>query len=121
MERARRIIIVDDDRHTRAGLRAFLGTYQLCAVVGEARNGAEAIAAIERCQPDALLLDLQMPVLDGLRATRIIKHRWPAIAIVALSVDAGQRSAALRAGADAFVSKLDAPCHLVAVLQGVCA
>lgn len=119
MERLLRIIIVDDDRHTRAGLRAFFSTHPLYAVVGEAINGADAIATIESCQPDAVLLDLHMPVLDGLGAAPIIKERWPAIAIVALSVDAGQRGAALQAGADAFVSKLDAPHQLIAALHGL--
>lgn len=114
-----RIIIADDDRHTRAGLRAFLDTHPSYAVIGEASNGLEAIAAVERAEPAILLLDLHMPVLDGLQAMRMIKARWPAIAIVALSVDDGMSGAAIAAGADAFVSKLEASSHLLAALASV--
>lgn len=112
-----RIIIIDDDPHARAGLRAFLSTHPVCTVVGEASNGADALAEIERSRPDALILDVHMPVLDGLQATRMVKERWPVIFVVAISVDARRREAALQAGADAFVSKMEAPRHLVAALQ----
>jgi DNA-binding NarL/FixJ family response regulator len=104
-----RILIADDDRRTRAGLRALLSTHTPFEVVGEAIDGQDALAQIERCRPDAVLLDLHMPVLDGIQAARIIKERWPEVAIVVLTMDAGQRSAALAAGADAFISKADGP------------
>jgi len=56
MDHPMRILIADDDRHTRAGLRALLGTYPACEIVGEAVNGQEAIEQIECCRPDAVLL-----------------------------------------------------------------
>jgi two-component system, response regulator PdtaR len=65
MDHPMRILIADDDRHTRAGLRALLGTYPACEIVGEAVNGQEDIEQIECCRPDAVLLDVWMPVLDG--------------------------------------------------------
>ena len=114
------ILIADDDRHTRAGLRALLGTWPACAIVGEATNGQEALEQIERWRPDAVLLDLHMPVLDGIQAAGMIKERWPEITIVVLTMDAGQRSAALAAGADGFVSKADGPDQVVKTLQVVC-
>jgi YesN/AraC family two-component response regulator len=73
MDQPMRILIADDDRHARAGLRALLGTYPACEIVGEAVNGQDVLEQIERCRPDAVLLDVWMPVLDGIQASRIIK------------------------------------------------
>jgi DNA-binding NarL/FixJ family response regulator len=119
MDHPIRILIADDDRHTRAGLRALLGTYPACEIVGEAINGQDALEQIERCRPDAVLLDVRMPVLDGLEAARIITERWPQVAIVALSMDSGQRSTALAAGAHAFISKADGPDQVVKTLHAL--
>jgi DNA-binding NarL/FixJ family response regulator len=119
MDQPMRILIADDDRHARAGLRALLGTYPACEIVGEAVNGQEAIEQIECCRPDAVLLDVRMPVLDGIQAARMIKERWPQIAIVVLSMDSGQRSAALAAGAHAFMSKADGPDQVVQTLHAL--
>jgi DNA-binding NarL/FixJ family response regulator len=87
--------------------------------VGEAVNGQDALEQIERCRPDAVLLDVRMPVLDGLEAARIITERWPQVAIVVLSMDSGQRSAALAAGAAAFISKADGPDQVVQTLHAL--
>ncbi len=112
-----RILIADDDHHARDGLRAFLSAVLSCDIVGEATNGEEAIVQIARTQPDAVLLDLRMPVLDGVQATRIIKELWPEITVVALTLYPDWRSAALAAGADAFMSKGDAPEQVVQLLR----
>ena len=119
MDQPMRILIADDDRHARAGLRALLGTYPACEIVGEAVNGQDAIEQIERCRPDAVLLDVWMPVLDGLEAARMIKERRPEVAIVVLSMDSGQRAAALAAGAAAFISKADGPEQVVQTLHAL--
>jgi two-component system response regulator DegU len=58
-----------------------------------------------------------MPLLDGIQTTRLLKVRWPEIAVVVLSMDDGQQSAALAAGADAFVSKTDEPHEVIKALQ----
>jgi DNA-binding NarL/FixJ family response regulator len=121
MDQPMRILIADDDRHARAGLRALLGTYPACEIVGEAVNGQDAIEQIERCRPDAVLLDVWMPVLDGLEAARMIKERRPEVAIVVLSMDSGHRAAALAAGAAAFISKADGPDQVVKTLHALCA
>ena len=121
MDHPMRILIADDDRHARAGLRALLGTYPPCEIVGEAINGEDVLEQIERCRPDAVLLDLRMPVLDGLQAARMTKERWPEVAIIVLTMDSGQRAAALAAGADAFISKADGPDQVVKTLHALCA
>jgi DNA-binding NarL/FixJ family response regulator len=115
-----RLLIADDDRRTRAGLGALLRTHVLCEIVGEAIDGQDTLAQVERCRPDAVLLDLHMPLLNGVQATRLIKARWPEIAIVVLSMDSELQSMALAAGADAFVSKADGPGQVVKTLQVVC-
>jgi DNA-binding NarL/FixJ family response regulator len=112
-----RILLADDDRHVRAAVRAFLSTTLPCDIVGEAADGREAVAQVARHRPDAVLLDLRMPALDGIQATRLIKARWPDTAIVVLSLYPGRREEALAAGADAFVSKGDPPTHLIAALR----
>jgi DNA-binding NarL/FixJ family response regulator len=115
-----RIVIADDDRRTRAALRALLSTHTRFEVVGEAVDGRDVLTQVERWQPDVVLLDLHMPLVNGLQATQVIKGRWPEIVIVVLSMDNAQRSAALAAGADAFVSKADGPDQIVTTLQEVC-
>jgi DNA-binding NarL/FixJ family response regulator len=111
-----RIVVADDDRHVRLGLRAFLPTALPCTVVAQAANGAEAIEQVQIHQPDAVVLDLHMPVLDGLAAARVIKERWPRIRIVALTMYAARRADVLAAGADAFVAKGDPHHRLVEAL-----
>jgi DNA-binding NarL/FixJ family response regulator len=119
MDQPMRILIADDDRHTRVGLRALLGTYPACEIVGEAVNGQEVIEQIEHCRPDAVLLDVWMPVLDGIQAARMIKERWPQVAIVVLTMDSGQRAVALAAGAAAFISKAEGPDQVVKTLHAL--
>ncbi len=100
-----RVLIADDRPWARAGLRALLATRREIEVVGEAANGQEALALAEKYQPDVVLLDVRMPVLDGLEATRLIKARWPKIRVVVLTMHAVYRSEALAAGADQFLVK----------------
>jgi DNA-binding NarL/FixJ family response regulator len=112
-----RILIADDDHHARAGLRAFLSAVVLCEIVGEATNGAELLAQAARHEPNVVVLDLRMPELDGLQATRMLKASWPNIGVVALTLYREQREAALAAGADAFVTKGDPPERLIQALH----
>jgi two-component system LytT family response regulator len=80
---ALRIIIADDERPARHALAALLETMPEVALVGQAQNGSEAIALIEREQPDLALLDLQMPEVDGLGVVRLVrKDRLPLVAFV---------------------------------------
>ena len=114
-----RILIADDDHHARAGVRAFLSTMLPCEIVGEAADGAELLVQTARHRPDVVVLDLRMPELDGVQATRMLKAVWPDIGVVALTLYREQREVALAAGADAFVTKGDAPERLVQALQAI--
>jgi DNA-binding NarL/FixJ family response regulator len=105
MEQLVRILIADDRRVTRQGLCALLSQFPQAEVVGEAANGQECVTMVPSCRPDVVLLDIQMPTMDGLEAARRIKSQWPEIRVVILTMYARYRSAALAAGADAFLLK----------------
>lgn len=130
MKRPVRVLIADDRPPSREGLKALLATTQLCSaecpskkngdrnkrgaseqgrptieVVAEATDGQEAVRLVEQHRPDVVLMDVQMPVMNGLEATRLIKRRWPEIKVVILTIYAYYRTVALAAGADAFLVK----------------
>ncbi len=108
-----RVLIADDQPRARQGLDAVLATFEMRAsqanprisVVGEAANGAEAIQLVQARQPDVVLMDAHMPVMDGLQATRYIKLHWPAVRIIVLTLYGNYRTAAISAGADDFLLK----------------
>ena len=102
-----RIVIVDDNAEVRRELRTLLPLAGNLEVVGEAADGLEAIHLVKALQPHAVLLDLQMPVLDGYAAARRIKDRWPACRVIALTVhdDEVTRHKASQAGVDVFLVK----------------
>jgi DNA-binding NarL/FixJ family response regulator len=100
-----RVLIADDHAKARRGLRALLATAKTIEVVGEARDGHEAAQLVADCRPDVVLMDVQMPIWDGIEATRYIKARWPDVRIVALTIRAGWQEDALSAGADVFLIK----------------
>jgi DNA-binding NarL/FixJ family response regulator len=117
-----RVLIADDRPRSRDGLRALLATVRLSPsaalrigahgeawpeveVVGEAADGEEAVRLVEECRPDVVLMDVRMPAMDGLEATRFIKGRWPEVKVIVLTIYATYRADALAAGADAFLVK----------------
>ncbi|HEX9370604.1 MAG TPA: response regulator transcription factor [Roseiflexaceae bacterium] len=116
MTQPTRVLIADDSVRARDGLRAMLATWPAVEVVGEAANGQDAVRLVPECRPDVVLMDLRMPVLDGVQAIRLIKQQWPAVTVVALSIDAGAQADALAAGADTFVIKEGAPERLLTAL-----
>lgn len=105
MDKRPRILIVDDNPHARKALCAFLSTVSGCRVVSEAASGDEALAEIEHQVPDLVLMDAQMPVMDGIAATRLIKERWPRVRVIVLTLYSEYRLRAQQAGADAFLVK----------------
>lgn len=100
-----RVLIADDKRSARQGLKALLARIPKIEVVGEAANGQEAVDLAAVHQPDVVLMDAQMPEMDGLEATRRIKSQWPAVKIIILTLHPQYRQRALAAGADAFLLK----------------
>jgi DNA-binding NarL/FixJ family response regulator len=91
----------------RQGLRTLLTGYPELTIVGEAENGEEAISAVEQSTPDVVVMDLHMPILNGLEATITIKGRHPDMAVIGLSVnaDAANEQAMLKAGAACLLTK----------------
>jgi DNA-binding NarL/FixJ family response regulator len=102
-----RILIADDDRLTRAGLRLVLGQETDMEVVGEARDGREAVDLARRLRPDLVLMDLRMPNMDGLEATLELKRDSLARSVLILSMveDPDILLEAVRAGAVGYVLK----------------
>jgi DNA-binding NarL/FixJ family response regulator len=112
------VLLVDDQQSARKGMKAILAFYPEIRVVGEAVNGEEAMQLVAEHQPAVVVMDLQMPVMDGVEATRLIKTRWPAIKVVVLTVQATRRGEALAAGADTFLHKGDGPEALLNAILG---
>jgi len=102
-----RVLVVDDVPQVRQDLCMVLTLASDIEIVGEAANGLEAIRQAEALQPEVVLLDLEMPVLNGYAAARQIKTRCPACRVIALTVHdyEAARQKALQAGVDAFVVK----------------
>jgi DNA-binding NarL/FixJ family response regulator len=102
-----RVLLVDDMPQVLQDLHQLLELIGLIEIIAEAREGAEAVRLAAELAPDAILMDLEMPGMDGYEATRRIKARQPAPRVVILSVHAGprERERARAAGADGFVMK----------------
>jgi DNA-binding NarL/FixJ family response regulator len=102
-----RVLIVDDDERVRNALTIFCDTRDDIVVVGEAADGAEAIARCKQLHPDVVLMDLKMPVMDGVAATRRIHKELPHIRVIVLTstVEWERIEAALQAGASAYLLK----------------
>jgi DNA-binding NarL/FixJ family response regulator len=101
------MLIVDDNPFVRIGLRLTLSEAEDLEVVGEAADGAEAIQRCRDLLPNLVIMDLRMPVMDGLQATTGIKAAHPGICVIVMSVVdvPEQRAQATAAGADAFLTK----------------
>lgn len=102
-----RILIVDDHPIYRDGLRALLERQNDMEVVGEAENGLDAIAKARELYPDVILMDVNMPVMDGAEATSRILAETPEMKILALSIQAedGFMASMIRAGATGYILK----------------
>jgi DNA-binding NarL/FixJ family response regulator len=102
-----RVLIADDHSVVRQGLRMFLGVDPEIEIVGEARDGAEALRLTRQLRPDVALLDILMPVMDGLAATAAIRRELPDTEVVALTsvLEANSVVEAVRAGAIGYLLK----------------
>jgi DNA-binding NarL/FixJ family response regulator len=114
-----RVLLVDDHRLVRAGLAALLSTADDIAVVGEAGEGAEAVELAGRTSPDVVLMDLSMPGIDGVGATRMLSAAQPEVRVVVLSSfseDSRVRQA-IGAGAIGYLLKDSAPETVLAAVR----
>ena len=102
-----KVVIADDQRVVREGLATIVGGLPGVEVVGLAANGEEAVGLVEQQQPQVVLMDLRMPVMDGAQATSAIRARFPATYVVVLTTYADDESiiAALSAGASGYLTK----------------
>ncbi len=100
-----RIILVDNRASNRRGLKALLAFELRIRVIGEAADGTQAVQLVDQDPPDLVLMDIHMPVLDGLQATQKIKRSWPGVKVVLYSVYPGYQEEAKLAGADCFLIK----------------
>ena len=102
-----RVLIADDHTIVRSGVHMLLETEPDFVVVGEALNGSEAIELAQSLKPDLILMDITMPEMDGLEATRRIKERWPEINILVLTMHRSDEYffEILKAGASGYILK----------------
>jgi DNA-binding NarL/FixJ family response regulator len=116
-----RVVIADDQALVRGGFRMILDAKEDMDVVGEAEDGAEAVALVERVDPDVVLMDVRMPGVDGIEATRrIVASGHPARIIILTTYDVDDYVfAALRAGASGFMLKDVRPAELVEAIRVV--
>lgn len=102
-----RVLIVDDHAVVRQGLKMFLGLDKELDIVGEASNGAEAVQMAHRLKPDVVLMDLLMPIMDGIAATGAIRRELPDTEVIALTsvLEDASVTGAVRAGAIGYLLK----------------
>ena len=102
-----RVLIADDQDYIRRGLRAYLSEQPDIEVCGEAFNGSQAIDMVRQVSPDVVIMDISMPILDGLQATRVIRKRFPRVEVITLSqYELTDLTEVLQAGARTHVPKL---------------
>ena len=114
-----RILLVDDQPKVRLGLRLLLEQEQDMTVVAEAGDAGSLLAQVEESLPDLILLDWSMGDSAAAEQVTVLRQACPDLAVIVLSAQAGVEEAALAAGADAFVSKVDPPELLLATIRAV--
>jgi DNA-binding NarL/FixJ family response regulator len=121
MENKVNIVLADDHTILREGLRALLTSDSNFEIVGEARDGREAVRCVEKLLPDLLLMDLSMPRMSGMDAIREIKRRYPDTKIIALTVHKTEEYllTTLQAGADGYVLKDATHDELIMAIKNV--
>jgi DNA-binding NarL/FixJ family response regulator len=116
-----RILLIDDDDLMRAGLRSVLSSDETIEVVGEAGDGRLAVGSVRELQPDLVLMDIRMPDVDGISATREVLSAMPDVKVVVLTTfeDDDYIFDALSAGASGFLLKRTKPEELIAAIHTV--
>lgn len=116
-----RTFIADDHNIVRAGVCLLLESEQDIIVVGEASTGEEALDLIEKCKPDVVLMDIAMPGIDGLEATRQIKKNWPEISVLVLTMHRSNEYffEVLKSGASGYILKAGDTSELISAVRTV--
>jgi len=116
-----RVLIVDDQPLLRFGLKMLILTADDLAVMGEAESGEAAIAQVQAEQPDLIVMDIKMPGIGGIEATRQITADWPDIAVLMLTIFADDETVfvALRAGASGYILKESDPAEILRAIHAV--
>ena len=118
-----RLLIVDDQPLVRAGLRRIIEADDCLTVVGEANDGSHAVRQVAALRPDVVLMDIRMPILDGIEATRQLRHASSDARVIVLTTFGLDEYVidALRAGAAGFVLKEAPPEHILSAIHDVAA
>ncbi|WP_062048270.1 response regulator transcription factor [Bacillus sp. JCM 19034] len=121
MARSIRILVADDHAHAREAIHELLSLQEHFQIVGEATNGREAIKLTEQLMPNLILMDINMPQMDGLEATKQIKERFPKVKVVIITVsdEVTNLFEALKKGAQGYLLKNIDPAAWYAYLQAV--
>ncbi len=114
-----RVLIVDDHGVVRQGLRMYLSLEGDVEIVGEGRNGEEALALAQRLKPDVVLMDLLMPVMDGIKATAAIRREMPDVEVIALTsvLEDAAVAEAVRVGAVGYLLKDTESAELIRAIR----
>jgi len=114
-----RLLLVDDHEVVRSGLRMLLENEAGLVIEGEASNGGQALELVEKLNPDVVIMDITLPDISGIDATRQIKRSHPNVAVVALTIHEDQQYffEMLQAGASGYVPKRAAPDDLITAIQ----
>ena len=116
-----RIVLADDNDVVRASLRLLFDSYPDLKLIGEASDGFEAINICTSLQPDLVLMDIDMPFVDGIQATRVLRNRFPEMYILAFSAinDNGKRNQIIQNGANNLINKQITADELIrSILEG---
>jgi len=116
-----RLALIDDHTLVRDGIRALLSVIPTVTVVGEAENGEDAMVMVEHCNPDLLLVDINLPDMNGLELTRQIRDKYPTLKVLILSMYDSKEyvSESLRSGASGYVLKNAPSREIVAAIEAI--
>ena len=114
-----RVLLADDHSITRNGLKTILSLYDDIVLVGEASNGMDAIKICKKTNPDIILMDLDMPIMDGVSATGIIRKECPGVKVIALTsfTDKKLVKNAIKAGVSSYIVKNISPDELIKAIR----
>jgi len=114
-----RVLLADDHSITRNGLKTILSLYDDIVLVGEASNGMDTIKICKKTNPDIILMDLDMPIMDGVSATGIIRKECPGVKVIALTsfTDKKLVNNAIKAGASSYIVKNISPDELIKAIR----